>query len=113
MAAGCVPGLFFFWTWGSGERRVQGREQDTCRATVNAAYSNLINNIGTLVAFYYGAAGLACTWGFRRVMSQTHRFLVLGVVLPFPSGLLCFWVGYEVIVESGLTASASVLVTLG
>jgi amino acid transporter len=34
-------------------------------------------------------------------------------LLPFLSGLFCFWVAYEVIMQSGIKASAPVLVALG
>jgi hypothetical protein len=34
------------------------------------------------------------------------------VLLPFLSGAFCFWVGYEVIKQSGAAASASVLVAM-
>jgi hypothetical protein len=35
------------------------------------------------------------------------------VLLPLLSGIFCFWVGYEVIKQSGASSSASVLVALG
>jgi amino acid transporter len=80
-------------------------------ATINSVYGNLINNIGVLVAFYYGATGLACAWSYRRVMFMDLRFFVTGVVLPFLGGVFCFWVGYQVVRQSGVGASAPVLVT--
>ncbi len=30
--------------------------------TVNSEFGSLIDDIGVLVAFYYGAAGIACAW---------------------------------------------------
>lgn len=80
--------------------------------TVNAAYANLINDIGILVAVYYGATGLGCAWAFRKVMFQSARFFMSGVLLPALAGLFCFWVGYEVIHQSGWAASADVLVVM-
>jgi len=82
----------------------------TASPVVNTGYSNLIDDIGVLVAFYYGAAGLACAWAYRKVMLKNLRFFFSGVLLPFFSGVFCFWVGYEVIQQSGLRASAPVLV---
>jgi hypothetical protein len=41
-----------------------------------------------------------------------RRFFVSGILLPFLAGLFCFRVGYEVIHQSGLAASADVLVVL-
>jgi Amino acid permease len=42
----------------------------TASPTVNAAYGNVINDIGVLVAVYYGATGIACAWAYRKVMFQ-------------------------------------------
>ncbi len=79
-------------------------------STINSLYGNLIGNIGVLVAFYYGAAGIACAWAYRRVMFENVGFFFTGVLLPFLSGVVCFWVGYEVVKLSGLSASTPVLV---
>jgi len=46
------------------------------------------------------------------VMLTNTRFFFTGVLLPFLSGAFCFWVGYEVIKQSGTAASASVLVAM-
>jgi len=84
----------------------------TVSPVVNNGYGNLINDIGVLVAFYYGATGLACAWAFRKVMFASGRFFVTGVLLPFLSGVFCFWVGYEVIHQSGLSGSGPILVAM-
>jgi len=84
----------------------------TVSPAVNNGYGNLIDDIGVLVAFYYGAAGFACAWSYRKVMLRNVRFFFTGVLLPFLSAGFCFWVGYEVIKQSGFGASASVLVAL-
>lgn len=84
----------------------------TVSPTINNGYGNLIDDIGVLVAFYYGATGIACAWSYRKVMFDQVRFFLTGVLLPFLSGTFCFWVGYEVMHQSGLSASAPVLVTL-
>ena len=78
--------------------------------TINSVYGNLIDDIGVMVAFYYGATGLACAWSFRRVMFARASFFFTGVLLPALAGLFCFWVGYGVVRQSGLSASAPVLV---
>ena len=84
----------------------------TVSPAINTGYGNLIADIGVLVAFYYGATGIACAWAYRKVMLTNTRFFFTGVLLPFLSGIFCFWVGYEVIKQSGAAASASVLVTM-
>ncbi|MGO8904792.1 MAG: APC family permease [Solirubrobacteraceae bacterium] len=84
----------------------------TVSPTINNGYGNLIDDIGTLVAFYYGATGVACAWAYRRVMLKDARFFFTGVLLPFLSGAFCFWVGDRVIAQSGLSAAAPVLVAL-
>jgi amino acid transporter len=96
LSALCFFGIFF--------RTVSPR--------INNGYGNLINDIGVLVAFYYGATGLACAWAFRKVMFARRAFFLTGVLLPFLSGAFCFWVGYEVIRSSGLSGSAPILVAM-
>ncbi|MGO9581553.1 MAG: APC family permease [Acidimicrobiales bacterium] len=78
--------------------------------TISSVYGNLIDNIGVLVAFYYGATGLTCAWSYRAVMFKKTSFFFTGILLPFLSGVFCFWVGYEVVRQAGLVASAPVLV---
>jgi len=55
------------------------------------AGSNVIatftNNVGAIVAFYYGIAGIACAWAFRRAL-VSWRFALTGIVLPFISGVV-------------------------
>ena len=79
---------------------------------MNSAYGNLIDQIGILVAVYYGAVGVACAWAYRKVMFQSIPFFVSAILLPFLAGLFCFWVGYQVIRQAGLVASADVLVIM-
>lgn len=80
--------------------------------TVNSVYGNLIDNIGVMVAFYYGATGIACAWAYRKVMFNDATFFFTGILLPFLAGVFCFWVGYEVVRKSGLRASAPVLIAV-
>jgi len=82
-------------------------------SSVATVFGNLINNIGVLIAFYYGVTGLACAWSFRKVAFQRIGFFFTGVLLPFLGGVFLLWVGYEVIKQSGLNASAPVLITMG
>ncbi len=63
--------------------------------TINSVYGSLIDNIGVLVAFYYGATGVACAWSYRKVMFEKAGFFFTGVIFPFLGGAFCFWVGFE------------------
>ena len=45
-------------------------------------------------------------------MFADRRFFHTGVLLPFLSGAFCFWVGYQVIRQSGLSGSAPILVAM-
>ena len=81
--------------------------------SVNSTFQNAISNIGVLVAVYYGLAGLACAWAFRRVLGRSPTVLLLAGVLPAAGGLFLLWIGYEVVRQAGLAASLPVLVTLG
>jgi amino acid transporter len=78
-------------------------------STIDSVYGDLIDNIGVMVAFYYGATGIACAWAYRKVMFKQASFFCTGILLPFLAGIFCFWVGYEVVRQSGLSASAPVL----
>jgi amino acid transporter len=57
----------------------------------NSSGSNIIstftNNVGALVAFYYGITGIACAWAFRRAWRERTSFTLTGIVLPLLSGL--------------------------
>lgn len=48
--------------------------------SVNTVMTNLISAIGVMVSFYYGMAGIACTWYYRKTLSQSLKtFLVQGI----------------------------------
>jgi amino acid transporter len=82
-------------------------------SSVATVFGNLIDNIGVLIAFYYGVTGLACAWAFRKVAFQKVGFFFTGVFLPFVGGAFLLWVGYQVIEQSGWGPSAPVLITMG
>ncbi|MGO9853916.1 MAG: hypothetical protein ACLPYY_02575 [Acidimicrobiales bacterium] len=54
----------------------------TVSSGVNNGYGNLINDIGVLVAFYYGATGLACAWAFRKVSEWVGEYVHIGTMCP-------------------------------
>lgn len=58
----------------------------------NSSGSNIIttftNNVGALVAFYYGVTGIACAWAFRKAWQESTKFLFTGIILPLISGLV-------------------------
>lgn len=83
----------------------------TVSPTVNGTFTNLINNIGVLVAFYYGITGIACFWAYRRVLTQSIWMFLLAGILPLVSGVFLFWVGYQVVVQAGVGPSMPILVT--
>jgi amino acid transporter len=85
----------------------------TASPSLNTTFGDALANIGVLVALYYGFAGLACAWAFRKVMGRSPSTLILAGVLPALSGLFLLWIAYQVVAQSGLQASIPVLVTLG
>ena len=85
----------------------------TASPNLNSTFGDALANIGVLVALYYGLAGLACAWAFRKVLTRRASTLVLAGVLPAVGGLFLLWVGYEVVAQSGIQSSIPVLVTLG
>ena len=84
----------------------------TSSSSVNTVFGHLINDIGVLIAFYYGVTGITCAWAYRRVAFQRVGFFFTGVLLPLLGGIFLLWVGYEVIAQAP-GAATPVLVTLG
>ena len=82
-------------------------------SSVATVFGHLINNIGVLIAFYYGITGIACAWAFRKVAFEKLSFFFTGVLLPFAGGVFLLWVGYQVVKQSGWGPSAPVLITMG
>jgi len=46
------------------------------------------NNVGAIVALYYGITGIACAWAFRRAWREKTSFLLVGIALPLLSGII-------------------------
>ncbi len=92
----CLVGIFF----------TQGN------SSVHNVFQNLVNDIGVLIAFYYGMTGIVCAWAYRRVALQKFTFFFTGFLLPLLSGLMLLWVGYRVVDTSGIKASVPILITL-
>ena len=46
------------------------------------------NNVGALVAFYYGITGVACGWAFRKAWKEKTGFTITGIILPTISGIV-------------------------
>ena len=80
---------------------------------VNTVLSNLISNIGVLVAFYYGVTGITCAWAFRKVAFQKASFLFIGIVAPLLSGIFLLFVGFWVIRTAGWTALPDIIILVG
>jgi len=53
-------------------------------------------NVGALVAFYYGATGVACAWAFRKAWRESAKFTLLGIALPLLGGIVLLVIfGYD------------------
>jgi amino acid transporter len=84
---------------------------------VNDQFSNLILEIGVLVAFYYGITGISCAWAFRKVLFSSVQLFFLAGLFPLIGGIFLFWIGYNVVFPSGydfstdITTAAPVLIT--
>lgn len=81
--------------------------------TVNTVFSNLISNIGVLVAFYYGVTGITCAWAFRKVAFQKASFLFIGIVAPLLSGIFLLCVGFWVIKTAGWAGLPDIIILAG
>jgi amino acid transporter len=80
-------------------------------SSVHSLFGKLVNDIGVLIAFYYGMTGLACAWAYRRVAFQKLPFFFTGFLLPLASGIVLLFVGYKVVASSGLGAGVPILIT--
>ncbi len=80
-------------------------------SSVNNLFSKMVNDIGVLIAFYYGMTGIVCAWAYRRVAFQKLTFFFSGVLLPLASG--CVVVRGLQVVESrrALGAGVPILIT--
>jgi len=76
----------------------------TLSTSANTFFSNLVLNIGVLVAFYYGITGLACAWAFRRTLGLNLRANLTMVVAPLIGGVALMFVCYQVIKSAGMSA---------
>ncbi len=80
--------------------------------SVNHVFSNLISNIGVLIAFYYGVTGLTCAWAYRKVAFKQVRFFLTGVLAPFLGGAALLFVGGEVINSVGWSGAYPDIIAL-
>ena len=64
---------------------------------IGTTFSQLVLQIGVLVAFYYGITGIACAWAFRKVLFTSPSLFLLAGLLPLAGGIFLFWIGYQVI----------------
>ena len=48
----------------------------------------LIGSVGLMIAFYYGMTGFACTWFYRKNLTQSARDFVMRGVVPLVGGIL-------------------------
>ena len=76
----------------------------TLSSSANNVFNNLVNNIGVLVAFYYGITGLACAWAFRKTWGKGLRANIMMIVFPFIGGAALLYVCWIVISQGGLSA---------
>ncbi len=73
-------------------------------SSASTVLNNLVNNIGVLVAFYYGITGLACAWAFRATFGKQFRATISMIVMPLLGGLCLLWVCWLVIRAGGMSA---------
>jgi amino acid transporter len=77
----------------------------SCFPTVNMIIKDSINAIGFQVAFYYGLAGLACAWGYRRQATRSVFNLVFLVIWPVVSAAFLFFIAAYSIPTFDLTTN--------
>jgi amino acid transporter len=63
--------------------------------------------LGLMIAFYYGLTGFACTWYYRRTLTQSvKRFLLVGVA-PFTGGAVLLFVFIRSCIDLGRADAGS------
>jgi amino acid transporter len=63
--------------------------------------------LGLMIAFYYGLTGFACTWYYRRTLTQSlKRFLLVGVA-PFTGGAVLLFVFVRSCIDLGRADAGS------
>ncbi len=80
--------------------------------TANDLLTQLVTSIGVLVAFYYGIAGLACAWAYRKVAWTSARFFLTAIVLPLVGWAALWSVGGMVIAQYGWSGAKADIITL-
>ena len=81
-------------------------------SSINTLFSNLITNIGVLIAFYYGVTGVTCAWAYRKVAFQKTSFFFTGVLLPLLGGVALLYVGVKVIAVAGWSGAYADIIVL-
>ncbi|MGO9028265.1 MAG: APC family permease [Acidimicrobiales bacterium] len=81
-------------------------------SSINNVFSNLILNIGVLIAFYYGVTGVTCAWAYRKVAFQKTSFFFTGILLPFIGGVVLLLVGIKVIAVAGWSGAYPDIIAL-
>ena len=81
----------------------------TFSSSASTVFSNLTNNIGVLIAFYYGVTGLACAWAFRKVWGRGVRSTIGLIVLPFIGGVILLYTCYQVMKSAGMSALPDII----
>lgn len=68
--------------------------------TLNQFVLAMATSVGTLVSGYYGLAGLACAWRFRRDVTAGLKDALVAVVIPAISSLLLLGLGIFLSISS-------------
>lgn len=55
--------------------------------SIGTAMKNLINSIGVMVSVYYGMAGFACAWYYRKTLTKDAKTLFMRGIWPLGSAI--------------------------
>ena len=67
----------------------------------NSAIATFTNNVGAIVALYYGLTGIACAWAFRKAWREHWWFTMSGIAAPFVSGVALLAIFVFDLIQSG------------
>jgi amino acid transporter len=72
--------------------------------------NNAAMNVGIMVAYYYGIAGIASAWFMKRNLNN-WKTMIFGCIVPLLSGIYLFVIGVEVLLQSGFSSSLPALIS--
>ncbi|MCY0897462.1 MAG: APC family permease [Firmicutes bacterium] len=79
-------------------------------SSVSTFLNGAVNNVGILVAYYYGITAWASAWYLRRNLNN-WKVLVFGFIIPLLSGAFLFLMGVETVLQDGFSSALPAVIS--